>query len=192
MTEFLKINGGEHIHLSDVKRLRPISDKERVSLASLGEHVDADRFNIRIDHANNTTSYAPETIDQVATQGVSLVQIDQQAFVPRDNINRSRDLTPADRQDFEQKTGRALRSDFKSQIDTRAGRVLSTVDSKTVMRRMGQPYQPNGVTPTANREEASQNAGLEKTRDALMRNTSPALRNAGSKADPSHTPRETS
>ena len=181
MTEYIKINGGEHVHLSDVKRLRTISDSDRTSLASLGDHVDADRFNTRIDHANNSTSYAPETVADIAEQGVALVQVDKEAFVPKDNINRTRDLTEQDRQDFEQKTGRVLRSDFKSQIETRAGRVLATVDSGTVMRRMSQPYQPNGPAAPqqkepdgSGREVNEQQQNLAQIRDALKENTGAA------------------
>lgn len=63
-----------------------MSEKERESLAGLGDQVDAARFAIRIDYADGRKSYAPETLQDIASQGVGLVEITDEAFVPAVNI----------------------------------------------------------------------------------------------------------
>jgi len=124
MNDYIKINDGEHVHLSAVKRLRTVTDQERQSLAKLGDHVNAERFNTRIDYADNTKSYAPENIDQIAGQGVRLIEVENDTFVPKENIKSVKNISDKDRQGFEQRTGRPMRADFQSRIETKAGSVM--------------------------------------------------------------------
>lgn len=140
MKDFINVNDGEFLHLLAVKRFRHITDDERASLAKL-ENVDADRFHTRIDEANGNKSYAPETIDQIAAQGVALVQIDKDTFVPRDNIGRVKEITNQDRKAFEKRTGRSMPKGFQSRVETKAGMVLSKAEASTIMHRMGRPYR---------------------------------------------------
>ena len=49
MNEYIEINDGQLIHLSKVKRIAPITQKERESLATLGAHVNAEKFQTRIE-----------------------------------------------------------------------------------------------------------------------------------------------
>lgn len=172
MSDFVSINENQHVHLSDVKKISRITEKERQSLAGLGEHVKADEFNTRIDHANRSKSYARETVDQIAGQGVALVEIDKGAFVPQTNIKRSRNLTDKDRQQFSQRTGREMRADFKSRVDTKAGAVLATVDSPTIMQRMSKPYK------------GMQGQSMEKARDQVMANAAPSQSAKGREMQP--------
>ncbi len=147
MSDYLTLNNEEHLHISAVKRLSHITDEERQSLNKLGQHVNADRFNTRIDEQDGSKFYAAETINEFAEQGVALVQINERAFIPRKNIKRTKNLTDKDRGNFEQKTGRPMSEKFKSRIETNAGMVLANVDSATIMRRMGHPYQPSSSAP---------------------------------------------
>lgn len=172
MSDYININDSHHVHLTDVKKISRITDKERQSLATLGEHVKAEEFNTRIDHANRSKSYARETIDQIAGQGVALVEIDKGAFVPQTNINRSRNLTDKDRQQFAKRTGREMRADFKSRLDTKAGAVLATVDSPTIMQRMSQPYK------------GMQSQSMEKARDQAMAKAVPSQGSKGPEMQP--------
>ena len=147
MNQYLEINDGNFIHLSMVKRLRHVSEKERVSLASLGKHVDANKFNTRIDRTDGTKSYAQESVDEITTQGIPLVQVENDAFVPRDNIIQAKNISQNDRENYLARTGRPMRDDFKASLDTTAGRILATVDSRTVRQRMNQPYKTHSVNP---------------------------------------------
>lgn len=161
MKDFINVNDGEFLHLLAVKRLRHITDEERASLAKLGKNVNADRFHTRIDEANGNKSYAPETIDEIAAQGVALVQIDKDTFVPRDNIGRVKIITDKDRAAFEERTGRPMGAAFLSRVETKAGLVLSRTDIPTIMQRMGQPYQARDVQTPKPQEMTQQ-------RDAVM------------------------
>ena len=192
MSDYIQVDGEEFIHLSAVRRLRVVSDEERQSLAELGDHVDASRFNTRIDHEDSSKSYAPETVQQLSDQA-RLVQVEDGAFVPAQNIKRVRALTQKDRDSFAQRTGREMRSDYKSQVRTSAGLVLSTEEPKALMDRMGQP----GRVPTQGKQPQKSNGqpelknsdgapakGLEAERDAVMKQAAPAKQNSGPARQP--------
>ncbi|MEM9422426.1 MAG: hypothetical protein AAF986_07975 [Pseudomonadota bacterium] len=180
MSEYLNINGGEYVHLSMVKRIRDVTPKERQSLATLGDHVVADKFNTRLDYANGEKRYASETTQELLQQGPAFVQTDLGVFVPRANIKTSRDLTENDRKDFAGKTGRPMDERFKAQLDTTAGRVLASVDSRTLMTRMAQPaptrstpqqeHTPVTSTPPQNHvvEHEAVKGGLAAQKDAAF------------------------
>ena len=171
MAEFIKVNETDYVHLSSIKRISEVSETERDSLARLGEHVNAARFNTRIDEASGGKFYATETIDQLAAQGIALVEIGRGACVPRDNISKTRNLTSLDRKEFEERTGRPMAADFKSQIETRAGRVLSTSDSATIMRLIGQSRAPQISRSQTNGDPGAQSMADE--RSAVMAKAAP-------------------
>ena len=192
MSGYLQVDGEEFIHLSNIRRLRVVSTEERQSLAKLGNHVDADRFNTRIDHEDSSRSYAPETIQQLSDQA-RLVQVEDGAFVPAQNIKRVRALTQKDRDSFAQRTGREMRGDYKSQVRTSAGLVLSTEEPKALMDRMGQPSRaPAHGKQTQKADHNPEPAptdkppaqGLEAQRDAVMKQAAPSKQNAGPARQP--------
>ncbi len=153
MAKYMKVNGSELLALSDVRRVCPITDKERTSLSQLGSRVDANRFNSRIDYKNGGKSYAPETIRDLVEQGVNFVKASSEAFVPRQNIRTVRNLTANDRSTFEKGTGRTMGDHFQSQIQTTAGPVWSTADALTVQERMRRPYNPDISEPEVLRSD---------------------------------------
>ena len=168
MTEYITVNDGDFLHISTIKRLRHITDEERASLAKLGKNVDADRYNTRIDEPR-TKFYAPETIDQIAAQGVALVQIDEGTFVPRDNIGRVKLITDKDRAAFEERTGRPMPEGFQARVETKAGMVLSKAEPATIMQRIGQPYQ-------AKERQSPALKDMAQTRDTVMAQAAPKPR----------------
>ena len=143
--QFLTVNSGDLMPLSSIKRVRIVDDEDRKSLAKLGPRVKAERFNSQIDGIRGK-SYATESLDELARQGVAFVQIDERAFVPAANIIKARNLTSKDRKEFKERTGRDMRKEFKAQVETVAGNVLASVPAETVMERMEKPYRP---TPPA-------------------------------------------
>ena len=147
MNTYIKINETELVPFQNIKRICKITEEERISLDQLGDHVDASRFNIRLDYAGGSKSYAPETLDMIVGQGVSLVEIAPGAYVPGGSIIKVRDITDKDRTAFWEKTGRRLRDDFQSQVTTKAGMVLATVPADKLIERMDQNYQPVTVKP---------------------------------------------
>jgi len=147
MSLYVTINDGELINLDAVRRIRPLTDEDRASLAQLGNNVEADKYNSRVELANRRQRLAEETVDEIAAKGVSLVQIDDESFVPRKNIISARNLTDEDRQAFERSTGREMSADLKSQVETSGGTVLAKYDAEEVMSRIGRPYQPATAMP---------------------------------------------
>jgi len=140
MSDHIIINDGEFVPIERVKRIREVSAEDRASLAKLGNHVDADRFNVRLDYADGGKSYAPESVDDIAKQ-VAIVQLDEDTFAPLQNIKKVKALNEQDRVRFEDRTGNPMREDFKSRIETSAGNMLSTADGETIMRRLRTPYK---------------------------------------------------
>lgn len=143
---YLTINGDELIPLSTVKRLRHVSEADRQSLSKLSEKIDGERYNTRLDLAGSKKRYASETVDDIVRQGVSLVQIATDAFVPCDNIQKVRRISDQDRVSYSKNTGREMSADFRSQIETKAGKILATIPAEAVMACMDDPYRPVKVT----------------------------------------------
>jgi len=156
-TQFLTINSSDLLPIGKVKRLHIVDDKDRASLAKLSEHVSADRFNTRIELAPKGKSYAVESIDELAYQGIALVQVDERAFVPAVNIIKARNLTPKDRETFKAKAGRDMRDHFKAQVETAAGTLLTAITAEQIMERLESPYMPEPIqtTQTSTEPDAS-------------------------------------
>lgn len=174
MVQHVEYNDGNLVHLSKVKRIQPITEKERDSLASLGKNVDADKFSTRIDNSDGTKTYAHETIDELASQGIDLVKVDENAFVPKDNILKAKRISEKDRNSFAQRTGRPLANKFQTQIDTSAGRVLSSLEPTAVMKEMGRSYQPQTVMPDNMKSQS-----MAEQRDAVISKASPQPQHNG-------------
>ena len=142
MSEFLKVNGGDLLPLNNVRRIREVTEKDRVSLSRLNDKLDVDTYQTRIELADGQGKYAIEAISDFSDQGVGLVQVDIGAYIPADNIISARDLSGDDRRDISDRMGRELREDFIASVETKAGRVLATIEASKVMHRMAHP----GVT----------------------------------------------
>lgn len=160
MNTHLELENGNFIHTSMVKRLRHITEAERASLDGLSERVDGQQFSTRIDYRDGSRSYSKLTIDEIADNGIALVQVERTAFVPRDNIQKTRAISVKDRASYEARLGRPMRDDFKSQIETKAGKVLSTETAKQIMQSISYPYQPQTARPQEN--------ALHQQRESVM------------------------
>ena len=149
--EYLTINGGELVPVRTVKKISPVTDEDRESLSALNSRIDADRFQSRIDYADKTKNYVPESLDDLAAQGLALVMIDDEngVTVPADNIKKAKNLTDEDRARFEASTGKPMRVDYLARIETRAGAVLATLRADMVMKRISQPYRASAAQQAA-------------------------------------------
>lgn len=161
-TDYLSINGGEYVPAANIRKISPITEEERNSLASLDNVEDAAQFNTRIDFSDKSKSYVPETIDEIDRQGANLVSLDERdgPFVLAQNIKKARDLTERDGAAFEAKTGRKMDVGYMSRIETKAGTVLASVRADIVMKRMSQPQRAPASPST------EQAAATEPTEDS--------------------------
>lgn len=141
--QYLTINDGDLMPLDTIKRIRIVTDEDRQSLAKLGDHVKPERFETYIEPTRGKRTYATQTIDEIARQGVTLVQIDERAFIPATNIVKARNLSETDRKKFKERTGRTLKETFQAQVETKAGTVLSTATAEEVIGRISSPYEPS-------------------------------------------------
>lgn len=162
--DYLSINGGEYVPAANIRKISPITEEERNSLASLDYVEDAMRFNTRIDFSDKSKSYVPETIDEIDRQGADLVSLDEGdgPFVLAQNIKKARDLTERDRAAFEAKTGRKMHTDYLSRIETKAGTVLASVRADIVMKRMSQPQRAPASPSPEQEESAGQSEDSER------------------------------
>ena len=149
--EYLSINGGELVPIRTVKKISPVTDEDRESLSALNSRIGADRFQSRIDYADKTKNYIPESLADIAAQGLALVMIDDEngVAVPADNIRKAKNLSDEDRTRFEASTGKPMRADYLARIETRAGAVLATLRADMVMKRMSQPYRASAAPQTS-------------------------------------------
>ena len=149
--EYLSINGGELVPVRTVKKIGPVTDEDRESLSALNSRIDADRFQSVVVFSDKSKNYVPESLDDLAAQGLALVVIDDEngVTVPADNIKKAKNLTDEDRARFEASTGKSMRADYLARIETRAGPVLATLRADMVMKRMSQPYRTSPVQQAA-------------------------------------------
>ncbi|MEL6369171.1 MAG: hypothetical protein AAFR03_00500 [Pseudomonadota bacterium] len=143
---YLTINENEFIPLASIKRIRAVSDDDRESLNKLNEKIDADVFRARLDLAENKRCFARESAEELADQGVALIEIEPSVFAPKDNIVKVQRITAKDRDGFAERTGREMRADFQSQVQMRSGKVLSTLSAEVILERIAGHAQSPGNT----------------------------------------------
>lgn len=168
MTKYLEINNGTFVPLSDIKRLSEITEKERQSLEQLGAHVDASKFNLRLDQKDGRKTYVRESLADLTQQGAKLVKLDAGTYVPKDNVLQVKRINDKDRNNFVEHTGRAMPGKFLTQVQTKAGLILSSYEPQEVMAAMERPISP--------REKAVPKVenSLAAKRDEVLRQAEPA------------------
>lgn len=153
MTNSIIINGGSYVPIESIRRIRALTDEDRASLAERGNNVNAEKFNTRLEFSYRRQTLAEETVDEIASKGLTLVQIDDESFVPKNNIIKAKNLTEQDRAAYKERTGRDMRPELKSQVETVGGNVLSKSDAQEVMTRLSRPYQPVTANPVPDQPE---------------------------------------
>ena len=196
--QHIEIDDDNFVHLTMVKRLSFISDEERASLSGLENVQDPTKFSLRMDRKDGSKTYIPTSVDEIASQGIALVRVSDHQFVPLDNIIQAKAITHEDRETFTLNTGRQMNAEFQSQIETKAGKVLSPLEPREVMKRMGSPYQSqavrseapeageNPINPTNEHqisENARSNMSMSEQREAVLKNAAPK-QNSGAPEHP--------
>lgn len=133
MSTTLKLSNGNVIALSDIKTMQPMNEADQASLSERLE-VDGSQFNTRITLANKTTQLARETIDQLKQQGIGLVDLGDNRFVPAANIMVAKPFSAAQAEALSKK-GYKLDQTFNATVETTAGIVLATGHPQQVMDR---------------------------------------------------------
>lgn len=146
------------VPLDTIRLIRPMTDedKERAKESlkeKRGIDIDAARVNIRIEFGDKTSKLAQESLDAIKEQGVALVNLGSDRYVPAINITGAEAFTKedADRLKGEDYT---LKQTFRSKVETRAGTVLSSATPVQIMDRRSKamevvPANSNNKKPTA-------------------------------------------
>lgn len=145
------------VPLDTIRLIRPMTDedKERTKESmkeKRGIDIDAARVNIRIEFGDKTSKLAQESLDAIKEQGVALVNLGSDRYVPATNITGAEAFTKedADRLKGDDYT---LKQTFRSKVETRAGTVLSSATPVQIMDRrakaMEVPANSNTKKPTA-------------------------------------------
>lgn len=127
------------VPIDTVRIVKPLTaeDKERAKEAlkdKKGIDIDAARVNVRIEFGDKSSKLAQETLDALREQGVALVNLGSDRYVPATNITGAEAFT---KEDAERLKGEeyTLKQTFRSKVDTRAGTVLSSATPVQIMDR---------------------------------------------------------
>lgn len=137
MSKTLKINGTTTVPVSAIRKIKPLTDADRERIASRYEKLDAGsaaKFKIQIEFADKTTKLAAESLDDVKGQGVALVNLGSDRFVPATNIKSADHFTKDDAERVKGKDYK-LSASFRSRVDTTAGTLLSSATPAQVIER---------------------------------------------------------
>ncbi|PPC81017.1 MAG: hypothetical protein CTY39_10755 [Hyphomicrobium sp.] len=137
MSKTFKINGTTAVPVSAIRKIKPLTDADRERIAGRYEKLDADaaaKFQIQIEFADKSTKLATESLDDIKGQGVALVNLGSDRFVPAANI---RSAEPFTKEDAERVTDKdyKLNSTFRSRVETSAGAMLSSATPAQVIER---------------------------------------------------------
>lgn len=127
------------VPLDTVRLVRPMTEDDKIRARDSlkekrGIDIDAARVNVRIEFGDKSSKLAQETLDALREQGIALVNLGSDRYVPAANITGAEAFTKedADRLKGEDYT---LKQTFRSKVDTRAGTVLSSATPVQIMDR---------------------------------------------------------
>ena len=127
------------VPLDTVRIVKPLTadDKERAKdglKEKRGIDIDAARVNVRIEFGDKSSKLAQETLDALREQGIALVNMGSERYVPATNITGAEAFS---KEDAERLKGEdyTLKQTFRSKVDTKAGTVLSSATPVQIMDR---------------------------------------------------------
>jgi len=135
MTLSIKYNDGKHLSIDMIRRLDRMSDEDR---KQMGEslNMDASGFHTRVSLSGGREKKARESLEDFARQ-VPLVDIGLDRWIVAQNIVECVPFTQAQAEKAAER-GSKFKHEFRSAVDTVAGRVLSTETPDEIMRRRAQ------------------------------------------------------
>lgn len=139
------------VPVDTVRLVRPLTEEDKTKAKeSLKENrgidIDPKRINVRIEFADKSSKLARETLDALRDQGVGLVNMGGDRYVPAANITAAEAFT---KDDAERLKGEdyTLGQTFRAKVETRAGTLLSSATPAQVMDRRAKALDLDQVTP---------------------------------------------
>lgn len=145
MTKILKINGSTAVPVSAIRRIRPMTDEDRNRIAERYDQVeDPNKFKLQIEFADKTTRLVSETLDDIRAQGVAIVNLGSDRYVPAANIKLAEPFTKDDADKVKEKDY-TLSQTFRSRVETTAGTLLSSATPEQVVQRREKAIEAIGA-----------------------------------------------
>lgn len=127
------------VPLDTIRVIKPLTDEDKAKAkASLKEKrgidIDTARISIRIEFGDKTSKLARENLEGLRTQGIALVNMGSERYVPAANITGAEAFT---KDDAERLKGEdyTLSQTFRAKVETKAGTILSSATPAQVMDR---------------------------------------------------------
>jgi hypothetical protein len=146
------------VPLDTIRLIRHLTEEDKARAKDSlkekkGIDIDAARVNVRIEFGDKSSKLAQESLDALREQGIALVNLGSDRYVPATNITGAEAFT---KDDAERLKGEeyTLTQTFRSKVDTRAGTVLSSATPVQIMDRRAKamesvPANSNNKKPTA-------------------------------------------
>lgn len=127
------------VPIDSVRLVRPLTDEDKIKARESlkekrGIDIDTARVAVRIEFADKTSKLARETLDALQKQGVALVNLGADRYVPAVNITAAEAFTKDDAERLKGDDYK-LSQTFRAKVETRAGTVLSSATPAQVMNR---------------------------------------------------------
>jgi hypothetical protein len=137
------------VPLDTVRIIRPLSDDEKDRAKTTlkekrGIEIDTDRVSVRIEFTDKTSKLARENLDALRAQGVALVNLGSERYVPAANITAAEAFSKedADRLKEDEYT---LKQTFRAKVETKAGTILSSATPQQVMDRRAKAFEASNT-----------------------------------------------
>lgn len=146
------------VPLDNVRLIKPMTDEDKARAKDSlkekrGIDIDAARVNVRIEFGDKSSKLAQESLDALREQGVALVNLGSDRYVPATNITGAEAFT---KEDAERLKGEdyTLKQSFRSKVETKAGTMLSSATPVQIMDRRAKamdavPANSNNKKPMA-------------------------------------------
>jgi hypothetical protein len=152
------------VPLDTVRLIRPMTeeDKERAKESlkeKKGIDIDTARLSVRIEFGDRTSKLVRENLDAIREQGVALVNMGSDRFVPAANITGAEAFTSDDAERLKG-DDYTLNQTFRAKVETKAGTLLSSATPEQVMDRRAKALGEGGAPekkPESNARPANSN-----------------------------------
>jgi len=146
MSKSLKLNETMVVPVYNIRTIRPVTDEDRARMTEKYGKDVADK-RISIEFADKTVKTSTLDLDAVRAQGVALVNIGNDRFVPAVNIKSAEALAKDDIEKLKEGGRYTLTQTFRSRVETTAGSLLSSATPEQVIDRAAKALDMPGQGP---------------------------------------------
>lgn len=143
MSKSLKVNNSMVVPVHNIRSIRPVTDEDRARMTEKYGKDVADK-KISIEFADKTVKTSALDLDAVRAQGVALVNIGNDRFVPAANIKSAEALSKDDIEKLKEGGKYTLTQTFRSRVETTAGSLLSSATPQQVIDRAAKALETPG------------------------------------------------